>query len=457
MTDHDLEQRLRAFYRAEINDRETAPLQLRTDLATFTQTAARSRRPLTLGWRFSMNRFAPFALAATAIAVALLIGGLLLRPSFDVGPSPSPDTTHSATLEPSATPVATARAAAWTMTGSMNYVHNYGYPRGTATLLLDGTVLVAGGSDPSGALTSAELYDPGTGIWTPTPEDPHVHRDNPTATLLRDGRVLIVGGSLYLYQGPRPNTQPELYDPVSGTWQYTGSMSNDRRTGHTATLLSDGRVLVAGGTGNSPSAELYDPVSGTWSATGNMVEARTTTSATVLPDGRVLVAGSDAGEPNASAELYNPATATWTATGNMIDARISTTATLLPDGTVLVAGGTGANGILASAELYDPASGTWTATSSMGMNRALFTATLLRDGKVLVAGGARESGLGAPAELYDPATRTWTRTANLDVPRARHTATLLLDGSVLLAGGLNGIDGSVDLTSAEVYDPGSGN
>jgi hypothetical protein len=268
MTDHDLEQRLRAWYRAEMDDGESAPLQLRTDLETLAQTTARSRRRLKFGWRSTdMNRFARFGLAATAIAVALLVSiGLLLRPSLDIGPSPSPNPTHGATPEASATPAPTAHPAAWTTTGSMIEARA-GH---TATLLSDGTVLVAGGGFIKDASVITELYDPGTGIWTTTPENLHVNRANPTATLLRDGRVLVVGG---VYSAPPvkfgPDFGAELYDPVSGTWQYTGSTS--RRIGHTATLLSDGRVLVAGGFDGGSSAELYDPVSWTTSARGNIV------------------------------------------------------------------------------------------------------------------------------------------------------------------------------------------
>jgi N-acetylneuraminic acid mutarotase len=213
------------------------------------------------------------------------------------------------------------------------------------------------------------------------------------------------------------------------------------RYGHTATLLADGRVLVVGGyqdgSPNGPFAELYDPLSGTWTAAGNMATMRSSHTATLLPNGKVLVAGGyirstrehcgqpsgspsvDCTNPLASAELYDPQTGAWSATLDMVAPRAGHTATLLPGGRVLVAGGTGsadtsASGLhepLASVELYDPASGTWSATSSMVDSRDGHTATLLPDGRVLVAGGI---GFKVPP-------------------------------------------GSVDLASAEVYDPGSGN
>jgi len=348
-------------------------------------------------------------------------------------------------------------APEWTATRNMLEAHS-----GPATLLLDGRVLVAGGTDSAGfRVSTAELYDPSTGAWTATGSMIE-GRLGHNATLLLDGRVLVAGGS-----GDIRGRTAELYDPASGTWTATGSMITPRWD-HTATLLPDGRVLVAGGSAvqgtDSPlalaSAELYDPGSGTWTATGNMVEARIGRTATLLLNGNVLVLGGIGSADSArleSAELYDPSSGSWIATGGMIDDRFGHRATLLLDGRVLVAGGGGFGiGLLASAELYDPSSGTWTATGSMITPRWSHTATLLLDGTVLVAGGddgRGTDGLLASAEVYDPSRGSWTATASMTEARTGHTATLLLEGTVLGAGGYSSLAG---LVSAELYDPGSG-
>src|SRR6266498_5680586 len=175
-----------------------------------------------------------------------------------------------------------------------------------------------------------------------------------TATLLPSGKVLVAGG----YNDSGSLSSAELYDPATGNWTNTGSLGTTREL-HTATLLPSGKVLVAGGYASSgflSSAELYDPATGNWSSTGSLGAARGYHTATLLPSGKVLVAGgyNDSG-PLSSAELYDPATGNWTNTGSLGTERGYHTATLLPSGKVLVAGGYSRNRIwLNSAELYDP-------------------------------------------------------------------------------------------------------
>ncbi len=206
-----------------------------------------------------------------------------------------------------------------------------------------------------------------------------IRRLDHTATLLPNGKVLVAGGLSYNFDSPFTLASAELYDPASGTWTATGSLATARYL-HTATLLPNGKVLVAGGYFGgiySPlaSAELYDPASGTWTATGSLVTARAITRRRCCPTARCsLSGGHDGGSVLASAELYDPASESWTATGSLATARYRHTATLLPNGKVLVAGGyiggTDAESWLDSAELYDPASGTWTATGDLLTRRA---------------------------------------------------------------------------------------
>jgi hypothetical protein len=221
-----------------------------------------------------------------------------------------------------------------------------------------------------------------------------------------------------------------------------------------ARVLPNGMVLGAGGFCSSfittASAELYDPASGTWTATGSLNTARAQHTATLLQNGMVLVAGESHATPFptalASAELYDPESGAWTATGSLNSARDNHTATLLQNGMVLIAGGY-PDITLVSAELYDPASGTWTATGSLNTARYLHTATLLQNGRVLVTGGETNIiGALASAELYDPASGTWTTTGSLNTARYLHTATLLQNDRVLITGGFNNIIGALAST-----------
>jgi N-acetylneuraminic acid mutarotase len=326
----------------------------------------------------------------------------------------------------------------------------------TATLLANGEVLVAGGQGGFGALASAELYDPATNSWSPAASMASA-RYASTATLLPSGKVLVAGGGSTDGAGA-PVASAELYDPATNSWSSAGSMATGRYA-PTATLLRNGKVLVAGGGGEGflnvlASAELYDPATNSWSSAGSMATARQEQTATLLASGKVLVAGGYSGSGTiASAELYDPATNRWSSAGSMATARDEDTATLLPSGKVLVAGGAGATsaiGILSSAELYDPATNSWSPAPSMASARNAHTATLLATGQVLIAGGMMFSTTLAGTELYDPATNSWSSGPSMATARSSHTATLLPSGQVLVAGGA-GASGL--LASAELYTP----
>jgi hypothetical protein len=273
------------------------------------------------------------------------------------------------------------------------------------------------------------------------------------ASLLPDGKVLIAGGSCFGVHGECTFrgrlASAELYDPATGTFAATGNMAT--AAGNLAILLNDGKVLIDEvGYGPPDVAELYDPVTGTFWRTGDPL-VRYAQTATLLPDGRVLFV-SECGAD----QLYDPVSGTFSLT-NKPGARIGCdgfAAAALTDGTVLVAGGyndTGANN--PAAELYAPSSGSFHPTGNMTGKRYYHTATLLPDGTVLIAGGQDDSPLqpaAASAEIYDPASGTFSRTGDMTGAHIEHMATLLLDGRVLLTGGFKP-DGQPAIP--EVYTP----
>ena len=381
--------------------------------------------------------------------VTLAAAVLVLIVSGCTEASPSPSSPVSGSPRPSAS----GPTGSWTATGGLLEAR----PDHTATLLQDDRLLVAGGFDPTfgdvfGFVASAQLYDAATGEWIMTgalQEGRYAH----TATLLDDGRVLVAGG----VGGNGLLASAELYDPDTGTWTATGSM-REARVSHTATLLPDGQVLVAGffdggseGVRMLASAELFDPATDLWTPTASMAQARGLHTATLLNDGRVLVAGGTASDPT-SGELYNPISKTWTATRPMVEGRGGHTATLLDNGMVLVVG-TGGE----SAQLYDPVTDAWSLTGAVSGTGPDHTATLLADGRVLVTGGYEGNGDGlAAAQLYDPVTGSWTATAPMLEGRVYHSATLLPDGTLLVAGGSQTIYAdSLDelVASAELFHP----
>jgi WD40 repeat protein len=329
----------------------------------------------------------------------------------------------------------------------------------TATLLTNGRVLITGGVSvppPFSVWASAELYDPSTGTFTATGEMT-TSRSSHTATLLPNGKVLIAGGQSRVGAvGSSAVASAEVYDPTTNTFAVIGAMSTPR-SGHTATLLPNGKVLITGGYASDvqSSAELYDPLTGIFTPTGRMVAARSGHVAVLLPNGKVLIEGGnncgDDGQPNP--ELYDPATGEFTLTGPSAyppsSALSAVAASLLPMGNVLSILNVGCD-VYSRAEVYDSVSGTFTASANV-MSRGYTTVTLLPDGKVLIAG--REwVNPGGSAELYDPATGTFSTSRDMVTQREEgHTATLLPNGTVLLSGGW--LCCGYSINTAEVYHP----
>ena len=284
-------------------------------------------------------------------------------------------------------------------------------------------------------------------------------RSDHTATLLDDSRVLIAGGS---GAGGAPLTTTEIYDPATDT-TVAGPTMSVARLAHTATLVPDGRVLIAGGFSAGfvavAAAEIYDPGTDTFTSAPEMDTARVGHTATLLPSGSVLVVGgfTGPGGVSATAELFDPLTAIWMDTGSLTEARETHSATLLSDGTVLIAAGQGDFPVLrASAEIYDPASGTFSPTGSLGLARWWHTSTLLPDGRVLFTGGNTDFTTGDPTdsiERFDPLTGSFTTVGTLDAVRVNHSASLLSDDTILIVGGGSATPERWDLET-DGFEPG---
>ena len=339
----------------------------------------------------------------------------------------------------------------WTPTGSTAQERR----QHTATKLPDGRVLIVGD-----ASNSTEIYDPGTELFSPGPDTIVAHGGRSTATRLPDDRILIVGGR-------GAPTSAEIYDPAAGIFQKVGS-SAAQRTLHTATLLKNGKVLIAGGFQPSPRgthaiAELFDPATETFTPTGNLNQHRADHTATLLENGQVLIAGGAATTESqfnvlSSAELYDPVTESFLPTGSMSRPRLINTATLLPsqNGKVLILGGAEESFIAtAAAEIYDPVTGLFSSIDNMISRRVEHTATLLVTGEVLIAGGADALAPNTidEAELYDPVSGTFTTPSTMVTPRQEHTATLLSDGRALIVGGFS-VGGDTNMAElAELIGP----
>ena len=352
-----------------------------------------------------------------------------------------------------------AASGTWASTGAMRSARD-GH---TATLLINGKVLVAGGTNNGVALTSAELYNPIAGTWAST-GSMHVARTLARSVLLSNGLVLVMGGCVNDCLSATTRSA-ELYNPSTGSFTVTAPMIQARAE-FGVTRLANGQVLVVGGCtaydangclAVTAKAEIYNPATHTWTATGALRGARHAMNATRLASGKVLVAGGATAAMDAinSSEIYNPATGIWTLGLKMVTARSDYASIMLGTGKILFMGGENINGVsIKNAELYNPSTGTFTATGNMTATREEHTAVLLTNGSVLVSGGNKKTLTTqtplASAELYNPATGTWSATGGMSSARAGHTSTVLTSGHVLNAGGSDAIN---ELSSAELYTP----
>ncbi len=321
-----------------------------------------------------------------------------------------------------------------------------------AGLLLGGSFETAGAGSPSRAANPENPKAPQSVGWR-FGSPMSAARSGHTATLLSDGRVLVIGG------GP---AGAEMFDPAHQTWS-AAPLPNEDRVGATATLLPNGKVLLVGGVvGAGPmatvSVEIWSPASNSWSDGPRMQVGRAHHTATLLQDGRILVAGGDDGTGAlvGTFEIYDPTDNSWSEAVSSSNVECTRHfAVLLPNGKVLVGGGLGSAGALASAGLYNPTKDGWSDAGALVTARANAGALVLPDGTVLVAGGTSTAGVAiAAAERYTPATDSWTGAGTPAPARSEAAFVLLPNGKVLLAGGRTGA--SSWTVNSQLYDPVSG-
>ena len=316
----------------------------------------------------------------------------------------------------------------------------------TATLLANGKVLVAGGFDAAGtSLASAEVYDPVARTFSPTGNNMPNKAVGHSATLLtvgpNAGRVLVLGGG---------NSSAQLYNPATNTFTAVGG--SGQRSYHTATTLTvgpnAGKVLVVGGSDNSGkttnAAVLYDPTTGTFTPTGSLTTNREMHTATLLPNGNVLIAGGRSRPGTsysypATAEIYNATTGVFSSVA-MSAGRYGHTVVLLPNGSVLLAGGA-TSGAIATADVYSPSTNSFTAVAGSLANPRLNATSFVFAGSAFVNGG--QNGTIRYASMDGFTGTNFIGSGSMTAARAGHTLTTFANGSILVTGGQGSAGASI--------------
>jgi len=322
--------------------------------------------------------------------------------------------------------------------GGWKIISSLNIPRANhaSTVLPNGNILVTGSTGSPNFLSSCEIYDTLLKTWRYT-NPMNIGRSYHKSILLNNGKVLVVGGFMI--------RSCELFDPITETWVFTDSLINKRSFGFTVSLLNDGNVLVAGGHVYSDDlvysitlnkCEIYNVETGLWESTDTLKIARLNHTATVLSDGRVLVVGGSGknGEILNSCEIYNPVTRKWTFVDSLNIARYEHSATLLPNGKVLVAGGRSGpySWLSRTCEVYNPELNAWTLVDSMIFLRGNHSGILLLDSVILFSGGGYASNTW---ELYDANNFTPIHWGWLPFEKISHDIIPLPNDRVISIGG----------------------
>jgi hypothetical protein len=326
--------------------------------------------------------------------------------------------------------------------------------------------------DPTASPTPAPSPMPAGPGWVAT-GSLNIARDLHSGTLLQDGRVLVAGGRTAIIDVTHQFTNTcELYDPDSETWSFTGSFQGPARYVQQEVLLSDGRVLVAGGTVartvepneafHTNICEIYNPATGTWSETGSLMEERANFEAIRLSDGKVLAVGGVTESVGAATllktcEIFDPTTGVWSSTGALQQTNTAVTLSLMPDGKVISVGGHGGDpdGQLSACEVYDPQTRNWSPVTSLNIGRSINhqSPIFLPDGRLLIAGGNTAGGGTPTCEIYDPSSDSWSLTGSLLDPLRLVVLSGLPDGNGLA---IEGWYGDSPQGRTQLYDPEAG-
>jgi hypothetical protein len=338
--------------------------------------------------------------------------------------------------------------------------------------LRTGEVLAVGADNVCGVATdgsdTAEIGDPVTGKWKVTDRLPS-RRVGPVLVALADGRALVTGGNTGESEGAIAKSSTVVFEPAKRRWSSSGLL-NTARSDLASTVLLDGRVIVAGGlyldrsnAGRAlDSVELWDPTTGKWSPTGSLSAPRLGAAAATLTDGTVLLLGGlpswGADVERTTAETFDPATGHWSPAGTLAAPRGGFSLVALPDGGALVVGGAITKTVIedgesfhphdpaTSVERYDPVAHAWSATNSLNRVPKGTTAVAMRDGRVLAVSGT-------DTEIYDPVSGTWSDTASIPGGRNDGSSVALSDGSVLVGGGWSKWPDTGDIPSCPEANP----